>query len=89
MTDEDRSRRQRYIESQTLSDREPVRVNELEPLLLNPIRRLYRAPFNSTIKYLEPTFVRFSILSSLMKSNVSNCREQRKQERFVGWYRSC
>ena len=63
MTDEDRSERQRYIESQTFSDREPVRVNKLEPLLLNPIRRLYKAPFNSTIKYLEPAFVRFSILS--------------------------
>ena len=63
MTDEDRSNRQRYIESQTFSDREPVRVNKLEPLLLNPIRRLYKALFNSTIKYLEPSFVRFSILS--------------------------
>ena len=58
MTDEDRLRRQKYLESQTLSDREPVRVDELERQLLNPIRRFYRAPFNHLIKLLEPTFVR-------------------------------
>lgn len=58
MTDEDRLRRKRWVHSQELSEREPVRVPELEKQLFNPIRRLYRAPADKIFKALEPLVVR-------------------------------
>lgn len=57
MTDQDRHRRERFLEAQTLSEREPVRVNELERLLMNPIRRLYLVPCNKFFNSLIPTVV--------------------------------
>ena len=54
MTDEDRKRRQIYLESQQLTDREPVRVPELERMIYNPIRRLYRLPTDRLFNALAP-----------------------------------
>jgi hypothetical protein len=57
MTDEDRLRRKKWIESQVLSPREPVRVPELETILFNPIRRFYRYPMKKLFQYLTPVLV--------------------------------
>ena len=54
MSDEDRMRRKIYLESQALTDREPIRVPELERQLYNPFRRLYRAPTDKLFKALGP-----------------------------------
>ena len=59
MTDEDRMRRQKYLHAQELSEREPVRVNELERLLYNPIRRLYKLPTDRLFTKLIPVIVSF------------------------------
>jgi hypothetical protein len=58
MTDEDRLRRKQWLVSQNLSEREPVRVPELEKMIFNPIRRLYRAPADKAYKYLIPFIVK-------------------------------
>ena len=42
MTDEDRHRRAKFLHAQELTDREPMNVPELERMIYNPIRRLYR-----------------------------------------------
>ena len=42
MSDEDRHRRAKYLHAQELTDREPMNVPELERMIYNPIRRLYR-----------------------------------------------
>lgn len=42
MTEEDRLRRKAYMHAQELTDREPINVPELERMIYNPIRRLYR-----------------------------------------------
>ena len=54
MTDEDRLRRKIWIQSQELSEREPVRVPELERMIYNPFRRLYRLPTDRVFNMLAP-----------------------------------
>ena len=54
MTDEDRMRRKIYLASQELTDREPVRVPELERMVFNPIRRFYRYPADKLFASLAP-----------------------------------
>ena len=54
MTDEDRMRRKLWVQSQELSEREPIHVPELERMIFNPIRRLYRTPTNRLFKLLGP-----------------------------------
>lgn len=54
MSDEDRKRRQIWVESQELTEREPVRVPELEYMIYNPIRRLYRLPTDRLFQTLAP-----------------------------------
>ena len=66
MTDEDRLRRKKWIESQTLTDREPVHVEELERQIFNPIRRLYRAPADKVMKLLVPVVVRIILKKKLI-----------------------
>ena len=68
MTDEDRKRRKIWVESQELTDREPIRVPELEKMIYNPIRRLYRLPTDRLFNSLAPMvgehrvpFLRFCI----------------------------
>lgn len=54
MTDEDRMRRKAYLHSQELTDREPMNVPELERMIFNPIRRLYRWPADKLFASLAP-----------------------------------
>lgn len=54
MTDEDRKRRSAFLHSQELTDREPMNVPELERMIYNPIRRLYRAPADKLFNALAP-----------------------------------
>ncbi len=54
MTDEDRLRRKKYLHSQELSDHEPRNVPELERMIYNPIRRLYRWPADKLFNSLAP-----------------------------------
>ena len=54
MSEEDRMRRKIYLESQTLTDREPIRVPELERQIYNPFRRLYRLPTDKLFNALAP-----------------------------------
>jgi hypothetical protein len=54
MTDEDRLRRKVWVHSQALTDREPVVVPELETMIFNPIRRLYRTPTDKLFNLLGP-----------------------------------
>lgn len=54
MTEEDRLRRKNYLHSQELTDREPMNVPELERMIYNPIRRLYRAPMDRLFNLLGP-----------------------------------
>ena len=54
MTDEDRQRRKAWVQSQQLADHEPVRVPELETMIYNPIRRLYRVPTDRLFQALTP-----------------------------------
>ena len=54
MTDEDRMRRKVYLESQELTDREPIRSEELERIMYNPIRRFYRLPTDRFFNALAP-----------------------------------
>jgi hypothetical protein len=54
MTDEDRLRRKTWVQSQELTEREPVRVPELERMIYNPIRRLYRLPTDRVFNALAP-----------------------------------
>jgi hypothetical protein len=54
MTDEDRKRRQIWVESQAVANHEPVRVPELETMIYNPIRRLYRVPTDRLFQALTP-----------------------------------
>ena len=54
MSEEDRLRRKIWIQSQELSEREPVRVPELERMIYNPIRRLYRLPTDRLFNALAP-----------------------------------
>jgi hypothetical protein len=54
MTDEDRKRRSVWLESQQLTDREPVYVPELDKMIYNPIRRLYKVPTNKFFDSLVP-----------------------------------
>lgn len=54
MTDEDRKRRSAFLHSQELTDREPVNVPELERMIYNPFRRLYRAPADKLFNALAP-----------------------------------
>jgi len=54
MNDEDRVRRHKYLHSQELTDREPIVVPELERMIYNPIRRLYRAPADKLFNALGP-----------------------------------
>lgn len=73
MSDEDRARRQRWVESQQLVDSEPRYVPELETMLYNPIRRLYRAPADRIFAALGPvigsnraTFCRYVVPKLVM-----------------------
>jgi hypothetical protein len=54
MSDEDRLRRKIWVHSQQLTDREPVTVPELETMIFNPIRRLYRTPTDKLFNLLGP-----------------------------------
>jgi len=54
MTDEDRLRRKKFLHSQELTDREPMNVPELERMIYNPIRRLYRWPADKLFNSLAP-----------------------------------
>lgn len=54
MSDEDRMRRKIWVKSQELTEREPVRVPELETMLYNPIRRLYRGPTDKAFSLIAP-----------------------------------
>ena len=54
MSDEDRLRRKIWVQSQELSEREPIRVPELERMIYNPIRRLYRLPTDRAFSMLAP-----------------------------------
>lgn len=54
MSEEDRLRRKIWAHSQELTEREPVRVPELERMIYNPIRRLYRAPTDRLFNALAP-----------------------------------
>lgn len=54
LSDEDRARRKAWVHSQELTDREPVRVPELEYMIYNPIRRLYRLPTDRLFNALAP-----------------------------------
>lgn len=54
MTDEDRLRRKKFLHSQELTDREPMNIPELERMIYNPIRRLYRAPADKLFNALAP-----------------------------------
>ena len=54
MTEEDRLRRKAWVHSQELTDREPVTVPELERMIYNPIRRLYRTPTDKLFNLLAP-----------------------------------
>ncbi|RNA24959.1 NADH dehydrogenase ubiquinone 1 beta subcomplex subunit 6 [Brachionus plicatilis] len=54
MSEEDRQRRKTWIKSQELTEREPVRVPELEQMIYNPIRRLYRGPTDRLFQALAP-----------------------------------
>ena len=54
MSDEDRLRRKKFLQSQELTDREPVHVPELERMLYNPIRRFYRWPADKFFNYMGP-----------------------------------
>lgn len=54
MTEEDRLRRKAYLHAQELTDREPMNVPELERMIYNPIRRLYRAPADKLFNALAP-----------------------------------
>lgn len=54
MSDEDRARRKAFLHSQELTDREPMRVPELEYMIYNPIRRLYRQPTDRLFNALAP-----------------------------------
>jgi hypothetical protein len=63
MTDEDRLRRRKWVESQELSPREPVRVPELENILFNPIRRFYRYPMTRLFQLLTPVLVSIKTVS--------------------------
>ena len=54
MTEEDRLRRKAWVHSQELSAREPVNVPELETMIYNPIRRLYRTPTDKLFSALGP-----------------------------------
>lgn len=54
MSDEDRARREAWVHSQELTDREPVRVPELEYMIYNPFRRLYRLPTDRLFNALAP-----------------------------------
>lgn len=54
MTDEDRLRRKKFLHSQELTDREPINVPELERMIYNPIRRLYRWPADKLFNSLAP-----------------------------------
>lgn len=54
LSDEDRRRRQAWVESQTLADHEPAYVPELQRMIYNPIRRLYRLPTDKVFQALAP-----------------------------------
>jgi hypothetical protein len=54
MSEEDRMRRKLWVKSQELTEREPVRVPELETMIYNPIRRLYRVPTDKLFGMLSP-----------------------------------
>lgn len=54
MTDEDRERRAKFLHAQELTDREPMNVPELERMIYNPIRRLYRWPADKLFNSLAP-----------------------------------
>lgn len=54
MSEEDRQRRRIWVKSQELTEREPVRVPELEQMIYNPIRRLYRGPTDRLFQALTP-----------------------------------
>lgn len=54
MSDEDRARRKAWLHAQELSDREPIRVPELEYMIYNPFRRLYRLPTDRLFNALAP-----------------------------------
>jgi hypothetical protein len=54
MTEEDRLRRKAWVHSQQLAEHEPVRVPELERMIYNPIRRLYRLPTDRLFNTLKP-----------------------------------
>jgi hypothetical protein len=54
MTDEDRLSRSKYLHSQELTDREPMNVPELERMIYNPIRRMYRLPADKLFNALGP-----------------------------------
>ena len=47
-------RRKIWVQSQQLADHEPVRVPELERMIYNPIRRLYRMPTDRLFNALAP-----------------------------------
>lgn len=54
MSDEDRQRRAKFLHAQELTDREPMNVPELERMIYNPIRRLYRWPADKLFNSLAP-----------------------------------
>jgi NADH dehydrogenase (ubiquinone) 1 beta subcomplex subunit 6 len=57
MTESERAWRAQWLKDQVLSHREPVRVPELERELMNPIRRLYRAPLDMVESMMKPIVV--------------------------------
>jgi hypothetical protein len=54
MSEEDRLRRKIWVKSQELTEREPMRIPELETMIYNPIRRLYRTPADKVFSLLGP-----------------------------------
>ena len=83
MTEEDRMRRKIWLHSQELTEREPIRVPELERMIFNPIRRFYRAPMDKLFAALAPAIgesrVRMArtIVPKLLLGYVFGC---------VAWY---
>lgn len=57
MTNEERSWRAQWLKDQHLAANEPVTVPEYEKLLMNPIRRFYRAPLDKLQSVLLPVVV--------------------------------
>lgn len=57
MTDFERNWRKQYLKDQELSHHEPKRVPAYEKEMMNPIRRLYRAPLDKLCEVMTPALV--------------------------------